>query len=453
MNTTDLESRIEEWKAYLAKHSAIVGADIAELEDHLRDQIDSLQQAGLDTDEAFLIAAKRIGNLDAVSREYAAVHSGRLWQNLVLSGTTDADGSVAESREFVVMLALAIAAALAIKLPALLGTPMAEDTVPFYARNFTLFCLPFLTAFFAWKRQLGLASLKLLAPPFVVAALLVNLFPFATAGSTEVLVILHLPLVLWFVVGVAYTGDWWRTLSRRMDFVRFSGEYVIYYVLIAIGGGVLTGFTLGMFAIIGFDLEVLAQSWIIPCGAVGAVLVASWLVEAKQGAIENMAPVLTRVFTPLFALLLFAFLVTMVVTGNGINVQREVLIGFDLLLVLVLGLVLYAVSSRNPDAPANWFDLLQLVLIVSALLVDVLALLAIAARIADFGFSPNRVAALGENLVLLVSLGGFAWHYYRFLRGTSGFAALEQWQTDYIPVYVIWAAIVVVAFPPLFGFV
>jgi hypothetical protein len=130
-----------------------------------------------------------------------------------------------------------------------------------------------------------------------------------------------------------------------MDFVRFSGELVIYYVLIAIGGGVLTGFTVGMFAAIEMDARWLAQDWLLPCGAMGAVIIGSWLVEAKQRVVENMAPVLTRLFTPLFTALFLVFLATMAWTGSPINVEREILIGFDLLLVLVVGLALHRVGT------------------------------------------------------------------------------------------------------------
>jgi hypothetical protein len=165
-----------------------------------------------------------------------------------------------------------------------------------------------------------------------------------------------------------------------------------------------------------------------------------------------MAPVLTRLFTPLFTLLLLGFLVTMAWTGNPINVKREMLIGFDLLLAVVVGLVLYAASARDPQAPPDLFDGLQLLLVVSALVVDGVALWAIAARINEFGFTPNRVAALGENLILLVNLTWTAWLYARFLRRTGSFADLEKWQIAYLPVYAVWAALVVVVFPPVFGF-
>jgi hypothetical protein len=175
-------------------------------------------------------------------------------------------------------------------------------------------------------------------------------------------------------------------------------------------------------------------------------------VEAKQSVIENMAPVLTRLFTPLLTLLLLVFLVTMAWTGSPINVKREVLIGFDLLLAVVVALVLYAASARDPQAPPGFFDGLQLLLVVSALVVDAVALWAIAARISEFGFTPNRVAALGENLILLVNLAWTAWLYASFLRRRGSFSILERWQIAYLPVYSVWAAVVVAVFPPLFGY-
>ena len=234
-----------------------------------------------------------------------------------------------------------------------------------------------------------------LAGAFVVAAVLANVYPFAPGGHTEVLVALHLPIALWVVVGIAYAGARWSEVAGRMDFIRFSGEVFIYYVLIALGGGVLIGIMATIFFVIGVDVEPLFESWLLPCGAVGAVIIASWLVEAKQSVIENMAPVLTRLFTPLFAAVLVAFLVTLLVTGRVIDIERNALIAFDLLLVVVLGLLLYSMSARDPQSPPGVFDVLQVVLLVSALLADAVALWAIAVRISEFGVSPNRVAALG----------------------------------------------------------
>lgn len=447
----EVEAQIGQWRSYLQSRRAIEVEDVDELEDHLRGQISTLQGAGLAGDEAFLVAVKRMGALDAVSNEFAREHSDRLWKQLVVApGPIDGEAG-ADRTEMLVVFGLAFLAAAAIKIPALFGYDLNAEA-EFYMRNISVVVASLLTGYFVWKRKVDATLARWLAVAFLLAALLVNSYPYGYETDTGILTIIHLPIALWLAVGIAYASGQWSDDRRRMNFVRFSGELFIYYVLIALGGGVLTAFTLGIFQAIGIDMELFATEWMIPCGAAGAVIVGSWLVEAKQSVIENMAPVLTRIFTPLFTASLLAFLATMVVTGRGIEFERDVLIAFDLVLVLVLALLLYAVSARDSDAPPNFFDWLQMTLVVTALIVDVIALTAIAGRISDFGFTPNRVAALGENLILLVNLAWSAVLYFRFLRGTDSFRRLEHWQTRYLPVFSIWAAFVVVVFPPLFGF-
>lgn len=452
-----LEQQIEAWRAHLRRSGAITGPDAAELEDHLREQIASLGEDGLSDDEAFLVAVKRMGAIDALTREFAREHSERLWKQLVLSGDGWDGGAAPDgaygSRKMWVALALAVAAAVAIKLPALFGLSMDEGDV-FYPLNIAFFTLPFIAAYFAWERPLPRASRLGIAAVFALAAIVVNTLPFRTSppADTQILTMIHLPIALWLAVGAAYVGGRWRGSERRMDFVRFTGELFIYFVLIALGGGVLMGMTFALFQAIGVDAEPVVGEWILPAGIVGATVVASWLVEAKQSVIENMAPVLTRIFSPLFALLFLAFMVTMVATGRGIDPEREILIVFDLLLVVVFALLLYSFSARDPLARPGLNDWVQVTLVGTALVVDLLALWAVGSRISDFGFTPNRVAALGENLVLLVNLAGSALLYARFLRGEVPFARLLHWQTTYLYVLAGWAAAVAFLFPLLFGF-
>jgi hypothetical protein len=454
---SSLESEIEAWRAHLRRGPAVDGPDAEELEDHLREQIDALKEAGLSDDEAFLVAVKRIGSVDDLTREFAREHSDRLWKQLVLAGdpwegAADAGGQ-AGARKMWVALALAVAAGASIKLPALFGIDLRGNEL-FYQLNLSFFTLPFIAAYLAWDRSLSGPRLAWLAAAFVLAAVAANAFPFegSPVADTQILTGLHMPMALWLAVGLAYVGGRWRGSDRRMDFVRFTGELFIYFVLIGLGGMVLIGFTLGIFGAIGMDVERLVESWILPCGVAGASVVASWLVEAKKSVIENMAPVLTRVFTPLFTLVLLAFVATMIWTGRGIDVEREVLIAFDLLLVVVFGLLLYSVSARDALARPGLFDWIQLVLVVGALAIDVLALSAISGRIFQMGFTPNRTAALGENLVLLVNLGGSAVLYAGFLLRGRSFPPLLEWQTAYLYVFAAWAAVVAFVFPVVFGF-
>ena len=451
-HAVSLEEQIDQWRSYLRRRQAIHSVDVAELEDHLREQVAVLVDAGLATDEAFLVAVKRMGNLDALSREFAREHSERLWKQLVVVPSDSGEPRARGRMDAIVAFGLAVAAAVAIKVPALFGMQLDQD-VGFYVRNLSFFVLPLLTGYFAWKRRLDTGTLRWLAAAFVAAGVVANAYPFAQGGYTEALTALHLPIALWLVVGIAYAGGRWSQVGGRMDFIRFSGELFIYYVLIALGGGVLTAFMVMIFQSIRIDVEPFFQSWLLPCGAAGAVVVASWLVEAKQSVIENMAPVLTRLFTPLFAAVLVTFLGVLLWTGRAGDIERNMLIAFDLLLVLVLGLLLYSVSARNPQSPPGAFDVMQVVLVVSALLADAVALWAIAARLTEFGFTPNRVAVLGVNVILLVNLAWSAVLYLRFLRGRGSFTSLEKWQTDYLPVYGAWAAMVVILFPPLFRYI
>jgi hypothetical protein len=448
----DLEGQIAEWRAYMHHRRELLHTDAEELEDHLRSRISELTGAGLRADEAFLIAVKRMGSIDELSREFAREHSERLWKQLVLPGEPDEPAAARSRRELAVMLLCAAAAALAIKVPSWFGLDISEDDAGFYARNVSLFALPALAAYFAWKRRISLRCIGVLALLFLLGAVAANVYPLAGDSQSLVLTAIHLPLALWLVVGVAYVGGDWRSDRRRMDFIRFTGEWLIYFILIGLGGGVLSAFTMGAFDAIGLDAEQFIQSWLLPCGAMAAIIVSAWLVEAKQSVVENMAPVLTRVFTPLFAVTLLTFLVAMIWTNKGIDVERDVLILFDLLLVIVLGLLLYAISARNPVARPGLFDKLQLALVVSALIIDVMVLLAIAGRITEWGFSPNKTAALGENVILLTNLAWTAWLFLGFVQRRTPFARLEHWQTRYLMVYAVWAWTVVLVFPLVFDF-
>jgi hypothetical protein len=97
-------------------------------------------------------------------------------------------------------------------------------------------------------------------------------------------------------------------------------------------------------------------------------------------------------------------------------------------------------------------DVIRLVAVVDAIVLDLLVLVSMLLRIGEFGFTPNRVAALGLNILLLVNLAGTAWLIVRQLMGRTDPARLERWQTGYLPVFGVWALLVVVALPPIFGF-
>lgn len=426
------------FRRFVERH-AIDTAEAERAETRLSDEIEELQGAGHSNSAAFLLAIGRLAREEPLAGMFSRARG------------LSAAAPRTRFGEPIAALGFAVAAAAALKAPELFDIRMDDAGAWFYQRNLSLFLLAPVAAYLGWRRGLAPRSAALVAALFLVGALLVNAYPFTSGGSTGPLAALHLGVALWFAVGFASTGggtgaDGW------IRFVRFTGELLVCFALLGLGGIVLSGTTALLFSAIGLEFEPFFARWVLPCGVAGALVVGAFLVETKRRMTEDLAPMLARVFTPLFALALVGFLGAMAVTGSGMNPERELLIGVDLLLVVVLGLLLYSVFSRERRPEPGVADFSSLVLVGAALLVDIVALGAIGGRIVELGLTPNRTAALGLNLILLANLGGSAWLLLGLVRRRIEFAALERWQLAFLPVYAGWAALVAVVFPLLFTF-
>src|SRR5436189_3095721 len=114
-HAVSLEEQIEQWRSFLRRRQASHSVDLGELEKNLRRQIAGLVDAGLATDEAFVVAVKRLSNQDALSREFARAHSNRLWKQLLLVPSEVGELRVPGQKDVIVAFCLAVAAAVAIK--------------------------------------------------------------------------------------------------------------------------------------------------------------------------------------------------------------------------------------------------------------------------------------------------------------------------------------------------
>ena len=119
-----------------------------------------------------------------------------------------------------------------------------------------------------------------------------------------------------------------------------------------------------------------------------------------------IAPVLSRIFTPLLTVVLLVFLATMRWTSGSFDGGLEVLIVFHVLLVLVLSLLLYAVSTCDLKGPPDAFDVLQLFLVLAALVAEVVVLAGITARIFEVASARTSWPLSGRIVFcLLISRG------------------------------------------------
>ncbi len=448
----DLEKNIRAWSDCLRSQGHFKETDIVELESHLHDEIDDLLNAGLSSEEAFLISVKRFGDTHSVSREYSKVNTENLWKQLMLE--PEATGISSENQRYIGLVILfSFLAGTFFKIPELLGYSFnAPQYQLFYFKNLSFFILPLIALFFLYKNKSNLKMVTVILSIFAGAVILINTYPSYPPNNTEILTALHLPLFLWLITGVAYMGVNWRSNQSRMNFIRFTGEAVIYGTLIFCGLIVLAMFTQAIFFAIQIDASWFIQNYLIIYGAAATAMVTVYLVETKKSVVENFAPILAKIFSPLFLIIMIAFLIVLVFSGKSPFMDRDYLIAFDFMLALVLGLVLYTISARNPYGNNKLFDYLNLALIVAAMIIDTVALSAILFRLSAFGITPNKLAALGENLLLLINLGGLAWLYYRFFLKKIEFIKLENWQTTYLYLYAVWLGLVAFVFPIIFGF-
>ena len=376
----------------------------------------------------------------------------RVWQErLFFDGQAGASSSGArlQGRDIRLVVALSLIAGTLAKLPLLFPS---LDGERFYPRNLCGIVAGALVAYFCIQRQCRARTVALLLSLFPGSLLYLNLLPGSSKSATLVLACIHAPFFFWSLLGVAFLGGAWRNLPGRMDYLRYNGELLVFSTIVLLGGMVLTGLTLALFGLIGLQIESWYMSNVGVYGAIATPLVATLLIDRVVGDRFKISPLLAKVFSPLFLVTFVAYLIAMILQHKSPFTDRDFLIVFNGLLLVVLGLCVFSVSERGPKDPPGGLDLMNAALVSVTLAIDVVALAAILFRVTSLGFTPNRLAVLGANLIAFCHLAGILYYSMGFIRKTSRFELLENWIAGYIPAYTIWSLVVMVGFPLLFWF-
>lgn len=352
-----------------------------------------------------------------------------------------------QSRDIGWVLALSLIAGTLAKLPEFISLLNDER---FYTRNVAGILAGALIAFFCILRSCPKKTVWTLAALGLGSLLYLNLLPDNPRSDTLVLACMHTPFFLWSLLGVAFLGGAWKNRPGRMDFIRYNGELLIYSTIILIGGMVLTGLTFALFSLIHLSIEEWYLRNVVVYGSVAAPIVASLIVERIVRDRFKIAPLLAKIFTPLFLLTTVVYLVAMGVQHKSPFTDRDFLIAFNGLLVVVLGLCVFSISERGAKVSPGIVDFMNMGLVSVTLLIDLVALSAILFRLSSYGFSPNRLAVLGGNLLAFCHLAGILYRYLRFARNKGPFESLENWIAGYIPAYAAWSLFVGIAFPLIF---
>ncbi|RIW12548.1 DUF4153 domain-containing protein [Algoriphagus lacus] len=346
-----------------------------------------------------------------------------------------------------ILIAAAIAWVLA-KLPAI----FTWDEEFFYTRNLGFIVFPFVSAYFAWKNRIPLKSILIPLVTVLAAALYINLLPEDKASDTLILACIHLPLLLWGILGYVFSGAEGKRLSKRLDYLNFNGDAVIMGAILGLAGLLMSGITVGLFSLIDINIEKFYFEYIAVFGLVAAPLVATHLTQKIPQLVNKVAPIIAKIFSPLVLIMLVIYLGAIVYAGKDPYNDREFLMLFNMLLIGVMGLIFFSVAEASGQGNSSSGKWVLASLSLVTILVNGVALSAIAFRISEWGITPNRMAVLGVNILMLIHLIQVSRKLISTVQNKSHLKEVGLVLVKYLPVYLIWSAIVVFLFPLLFGF-
>jgi hypothetical protein len=322
----------------------------------------------------------------------------------------------------------------------------------FFPRNIGFIVFPVLTAYFAYKQNLGINKLLFPLLAILLSVFYINFLPDNDKSDSIILACIHLPIFLWTLVGYTFVGGNVNDSQKKIDFLRFNGDFVVMTAVMVLSGILFTGITIGLFELIGLKIEDFFAQHIAVWGAPAIPILATYLVRNNPQLVNKISPVIARIFTPIVFAMLLIFLSAIIYTGKNIYNDRNFLIIFNALLIGVMAIILFSVTAATKNANEKWNLLFLFGLSALTIILNGLALSAIAFRLVEFGVTPNRIAVLGANLLIFINLVLVAHKLFLILRGKSEVQKVENIIALFIPIYGIWTALVTFLFPLLFNF-
>ncbi|OCT12289.1 DUF4153 domain-containing protein [Paenibacillus pectinilyticus] len=315
--------------------------------------------------------------------------------------------------------------------------------------NLVFGIFPFIAIYFVVNHFPKNKVINTLAASFLIAVLYLNRLPLEQSDSI-LLVYIHLPIFLWVVVGLAFTGNEYRKGSIRLAYLKFNGELGILYASMAISGMLLTAVTMQLFRFVGMDISQFYFKNVVVFGAAALAIVATYLVSRNLKLAKHIAPYLARIFSPLVLVTLLVYLITIIGVGKNPFLDRDFLLSFNGILLCVLAVTIFSITESGSEEKKNMSDYINCALLVLALIFDSVALSAIVFRLSSYGITPNRLAVLGVNILIWANLIWIMVAYIRFLRNKTSSVTIQNAVTTYLPIYGVWAAFVTFTFPFIF---
>jgi len=347
---------------------------------------------------------------------------------------------------FVILLSL-LAGAIA-KLPDF--TSLDPDI--FYPRNIGFIVFPLLTMYMAWKQNIPLKQLSVVMGIIAVSLLYINLLPETPGSDTLLLACMHVPFLLWALLGFTYMGGDLRSNSKRLDYLRFNGDLLVMTALIVIAGVLFSVITIGLFSLLDIPAEELYFKHVAIWGMAAIPFIGAYLVLSNPQLVNKVSPVIAKIFTPLVLITLTVFLAAVIITGKDPYNDREFLLLFNALLIGVMAIILFSIAGMPKNTTNKSAFVLLFVLSIVTILVNGIALSAIVFRVSQWGITPNRLAVLGSNILILIHIILVTIRLFKTLKSKSTIEEVENSIVAFLPVYLVWILLVGFTFPIIFNF-
>lgn len=351
-------------------------------------------------------------------------------------------------KEFLFMLLMAMLGGIVAQLPNIFNW----DEELFYSRNVGFAVLPMITAFFAWRNNLSTMKSVVLVGATMATLIIINSLPNPRTSDTSILACIHLLLFLWSLLGFSFIGGDLADDQKRLAFLKYNGDVVVMTTLIVIASGLLTFITIGLFQLIGLNIQEFFFRNIVVFGLPAAPIFATYLTQTNPQLVGKVSPLIARIFSPLVLVMLVVYLGAMPFSGKDPFNDREFLMLFNVLLIGVMAIIFFSIAESSKTERTALEVMVLFLLSIVTIIVNGIALSAIIFRISEWGSTPNRIAVMGANILILVNLVLAAVQLFNVVRRKSELSSVGQVIVRYLPVYFIWTIIVTFLFPLIFGF-
>ena len=183
---------------------------------------------------------------------------------------------------------------------------------------------------------------------FLISGYYLNTLPVNYKDST-ILAYLHLPIFLWVLVGLAFTGNEYSKGSTRLAYIKFNLEYCLLYGSMAVSGMILAVFTMRLFSFVDLDIGEFYFSNVVLFGAAALAIVTAYLVSMNLKLAKNITPYISKIFSPLVLITLLIYLITVIWIGKNPFLDRNFLMAFNGILLGVLAVTIFSIVESDSD--------------------------------------------------------------------------------------------------------